>query len=475
MCVLAAETVVTCPPDKPCAVFSCDPQSGQCAKTAMDAGTECDDGAPCTTAACDGAGTCAVNGNVCPCLKDEDCAAKEDGNACNGTMRCDTNSSPTACTVDPSTVVTCTQPEQPCQVANCEPKTGVCTATFAADKSTCDDGDKCTTGDHCDTGKCQPAALSCGCTSDLSCLNVDDGNVCNGVPFCNQATGKCQPNPATVITCENAANTACKALSCRPKTGKCEWDFAAITTTCDDGDSCTADEHCADGTCGDGKKVCPCTSQQDCAAKEDGDACNGTLFCDTKTNVCVVNPATVVTCPPHPNAPCRRHVCDPKVGVCKVELAAEATPCDDGVACTGGDACANGTCEPGKQALCACASNADCAKFDDGDLCNGSLYCDQSTVLSACVVNPASKVTCTDDNNTCTFLATTATLVRPGTAAKRASVRAKSGQRRRVTTTTLAPTTSARQRPAARTCQTQRRARTGTPVRPVTPAKTARA
>ncbi len=39
-----------------------------------------------------------------------------------------------------------------------------------------------------------------------------------------------------------------------------------------------------------------CTNNGSCASLEDGDLCNGTLYCDTVTGQCKLNPITVVKC-----------------------------------------------------------------------------------------------------------------------------------------------------------------------------------
>ncbi|OIP33092.1 MAG: hypothetical protein AUK47_19610 [Deltaproteobacteria bacterium CG2_30_63_29] len=87
-------------------------------------------------------------------------------------------------------------------------------------------------------------------------------------------------------------------------------------------------------------------------------------------------------------------------------------PCDDGNPCTADDTCAGGVCTGGTNA-CTCAETADCAQFEDGNLCNGTLICQNSS----CVQALNSVVVCDDLNdtlcstNTCAPLTGTCALV----------------------------------------------------------------
>ncbi len=81
---------------------------------------------------------------------------------------------------------------------------------------------------------------------------------------------------------------------------------------------------------------------------------------------------------------CNPEVCDPVKG-CQQSDPGEV-PCSDGNPCTVGDLCGLGSCVPGIANKCACSIDADCAPWQDGNLCNGSLKCDSG----ACVLDPAS-------------------------------------------------------------------------------------
>ncbi|MCB9740372.1 MAG: hypothetical protein H6747_14010 [Deltaproteobacteria bacterium] len=402
-------TAVSCGEGTPCAPNACDPATGACtAHPELAKGQSCDDGELCTTAACDGAGSCVATGRApdCACSSDADCAAKDDGNACNGTLFCDKSGPTFSCATKPNTVVVCPQPSAPCTVVACEPTSGACVTSPAAENSACDDGKACTEGDHCVAGGCVAGTSTCPCSSDADCLGQEDGNLCNGTLFCDKALSKCVVNPATVVVCPPTDAGACVSNVCVGKTGACIKELAKEGAACEDGDGCTAGEHCQSGICGGGLATCQCDEDADCAKYEDGDVCNGTLYCDPQAGSCVVNPATVVLCPEPADPACQTAQCNPKDGACTLADALTGTTCSDGNACTAGDGCVDGACTAGAILLCPCKEDADCAKFEDGDLCNGTLFCDLSAVQDggapACKLNAATVVQCPPASSSCT-------------------------------------------------------------------------
>ncbi|MBM4398307.1 MAG: hypothetical protein FJ087_21785, partial [Deltaproteobacteria bacterium] len=150
--------------------------------------------------------------NSCQCQADKDCIPMDDGDLCNGVMKCVAN----VCSVDPKTVVPCdTSADSQCRVTACVPATGACGATIAADGKPCDDADACTSGEACAAGECAGG-------STVAC---DD------------------QNPCTTDTCDEAAGCV----------------FAPNTDGCDDGDDCTEGDACANGVCQPGKLTCPTT------------------------------------------------------------------------------------------------------------------------------------------------------------------------------------------------------------------------
>src|SRR5206468_3010240 len=111
---------------------------------------------------------------------------------------------------------------------------------------------------------------------------------------CSGAGNVCIPGPP--LDC----NKQCLTGECLPASGCVPRD---ATTVCDDGNACTADDHCT-GT----------------------------------GNVCVGVPLTCTE-------PCETGTCDPRQGCV---LKPESSPCEDGDLCTTGDRCrADGMCVPG--------------------------------------------------------------------------------------------------------------------------------
>ena len=429
-----------------CEVATCDPAVGTCKKSANPLPLACDDGVVCTVFDSCQSGECkGVDGGLCDCDSDADCP--DDGDSCNGVAYCDKAGGVHKCRVNKATVISCPQnSKEPCSVNVCQPANGKCALDPLPDGSPCNDGDTKTINDVCGGGACAGYdPKKCNASSDCA----DDGDKCNGVPFCDKATGSCQLNPASVVTCPTVNDTACLKNVCITAVGVCQptalegtrthcetdksgqqvcaWQLAPAgqgtsALACDDGDACTDGDICAAGKCDAGKYVCGCSSDGDCV--DDGDKCNGGVFCNkaVKGGACQQNPGQAITCPTTNETPCIKNACAKATGKCALtaaELAVQPCPagpdgvpakscrwvqlpagttrtaaCDDSDACTVGDVCANKSCIAGPS-KCACASDSDCVDQDDGNLCNGVLFCDKSVPTApVCKAKPASAVKC---------------------------------------------------------------------------------
>jgi len=375
-------TKVNCDDSNPCTADGCSPVGG-CTHT--NTTLACDDGNPCTTNDACAGGACKGSG-TCECKVDADC--KNDGDLCNGVVKCTAGS----CQTDPKTVVTCDPSlATPCTVNACKATSGQCALTPVPDGTQCNDANVCTGKDQCVAGACKGTVASC-----------DDGNVCT--------TDACSPTAG----CTNSANTG----------------------PCDDGNPCSSPDACFNGGCAPGPNVCGvCKTDSDC--KDDGDLCNGTLVCSA--GQCQQKPGSIVVCAD--GGACATNACDAKTGLCVKTSKPNGTACDDGTVCTASSACAGGACvganplscddnnqctldscdakvgctktpvagacddlnpcttgdvcSPSGQCVpgvntCQCLQNADCAKFEDGDLCNGTLICS----ANQCTIKPGSVVTC---------------------------------------------------------------------------------
>jgi len=202
-----------------------------------------------------------------------------------------------------------------------------------------------------------------------------------------------------LISCPDPKKgSVCKVAHCAPKSGTCSIVDAKDGTQCSDGDACTADDACKKGACEGGLFACSCGKTADCEALEDGDLCNGTLYCDKASKKCLVNPKTVISCPSAANSACAKSTCNIKTGTCALTPVKNGSQCEDGDKCTAGDLCLQGKCKPGDTNTCPCASDADCASKDDGDKCNGTFFCNKQS--KACEFNPASYKVCPSVDDT---------------------------------------------------------------------------
>ncbi len=408
-----------------CSGEACDPATGKCKVVPTREGAPCDDGDLCTQGERCKKGKCADAKAVCPCTADADCKDKDDDDVCNGVMFCDTTAWPRVCRINPGSVVTCKDDGAPCTDPACDKKTGKCSNKNVADGTPCQDGDDCTEGDGCKAGKCVKGGTDvCKCSKNADCVGQDDGNLCNGTMFCEVSSGKCKPNPASVVVCPTVGDTACLKNVCYPLVGVCQPTAQEKTKdvctgkkgeeictsellppgeskpaqACEDGDVCTKGDVCKLGACTGGKDVCVCATDKECAQQDDGNLCNGTMFCNKATKKCELDPSSVVTCQTVNDTACLKHVCEPKTGKCQGKPVNQGGPCDaDGNNCTKDDSCAAGTCKAGTN-VCECQSNADCKSQEDGSLCNGTLFCDLKT--KSCTVNPNTVITCSTIGNT---------------------------------------------------------------------------
>ena len=287
-----------------------------------------------------------------------------------------------------------------CTDDSCDSKTGNC--VFAANSAACTDGNPCTQKDQCAGGKCVGS-------SPVLC---DDGNVCTK-EACNTATGKCQSqNLPDNVLCTDASlctegdacksgvctsgpakycddNNACTDDGCEPKNADCTHVNNALP--CEDGSKCTKDDLCGGGKCTAGKSSCECQADKDCAAKEDADLCNGTLYCDKGSNTCKVDSNTVVVCDPTKNTACATFKCNAATGGCEGVPQKDGTSCDaDKSICTAGDQCKTGVCEPGDAMSCddtnpcttdKCDPLAGCKHNDNTSPCFDGDHC---TIADVC-------------------------------------------------------------------------------------------
>ncbi|MSQ84552.1 MAG: hypothetical protein EXR77_17010 [Myxococcales bacterium] len=350
---------------------------------------------------------------VCPCdprsialALATPCKVKADLGTCSGFRQCGVGGLG-ACSAPKASDETCDGIDNNCNGATDE---GLCSdnnpctddlcdavskgCKYANNTGGCDDKSACTDKDTCKNASCAGAILDCNdknvCTSDscdisTGCTHApiagscDDFDACsvsdlctNGVCAAGSPKACSDGNPCTVDLCDAA--TGCTH---GPQAGPC-----------DDGNPCTNGDACSSAACKSGGNICSCTSDPDCKVNEDGNLCNGTLFCDKAKApyVCAVDPKTVLVCDTSKDTVCSATVCEALVGKCAPKSAVEGKLCnaDDSV-CSKDDACKAGVCTAGAKIDC-----------DDGKVCTDDL-CDPK---SGCK-NAANIATC-DDGNKCT-------------------------------------------------------------------------
>ena len=409
MCKAGAQ--VACDDGAPCTADACDPDTGKCGHVALVGAATCNDGNVCTQAdvcvggTCTGAGTACSDGKACTwdaCHPKQGCvhvAATgppcDDGNACTWGDACSGGvclaAAPKVCPAGPA-----------CTVAQCQAPAGTCTSKLATDGAACEDSDACTQGGACAGGLCKGASVGCGdgnpCTLDLceaatGCVHVataapcDDGAGCTEGDTCQG--GACVPETAKACNDGNA----CTIDSCSGLAGVC--GHAAGAGPCSDGNPCTLADACTATACRGTPLTCndgnPCTQDAcgaagACIALANGDPCNDGNACTThdacKAKVCA--PGLPVDC--GDGEPCTVDSCQADGSCAHV---AQLGPCDDANPCTPNDACQGGKCV-GATNACNCKGDGDCAKFEDGDACNGTLVCSGTK----CTLDPTTVVAC---------------------------------------------------------------------------------
>ena len=241
--------------------------------------------------------------------------------------------------------------------------------TYCESTSACDDNRTCTADECIAPGTCQWILLPGSCLIAGACYQAGE------------------PHPTD----------PCRV--CEPSKSAKSWTLAASGTACDDGETCTIEDACSEGTCGGKPLACddgnPCTTDVCVAGTgcvypatvgavpcDDGDACTEGDACSE--GKCFGKPQLCVD-----GNPCTVDSCDAALGCLYTQLdspGGKVVPCDDGDACTDGDACVGGSCKPGDAANC-----------DDGNLCTKD-GCDS---FAGCTHLPTQNVCCTGQTSVC--------------------------------------------------------------------------
>jgi hypothetical protein len=235
---------------------------------------------------------------------------------------------------------------------------------------------------ECGNGKCVEGLEDCEyCPEDCGC---PEGDVCVDQECCSpQCDGKeCGADGCDGICGVCDELSFCDDGACLPWCSNGECDNGEVC------DTCPAD-------CGD----CPeCLDDPDCAPFEDGDFCNGTLFCDKSDEPysCATAPESVVYCPSAsgPNTPCLDDLCETLSGMCSLVAVNDDGACYDVDTCTAGK-CANGEC------ILAGSSSCDDDDPCTGDSCMGAEGCNH---WAKCVDGVECTIdSCNSETGECTY------------------------------------------------------------------------
>lgn len=404
----------SCPDIVDCHLISCNPSGpeGNCAgNVALVDGTPCDDGAFCTTLDACHDGTC--KGGPAPCLDDLICDEPDQSCVeCLTAADCDDG---VGCTDDACKLGTCfhSANDHHCpdnglhcdgleycdEKLDCQSSGNPCPADQMCDESTntcgdcladsdCNDGVECTSN-RCIHGGCVYTPVNANCE--------DDGQFCTGTEICDAQRGCI------------STGTPCGELEfCNEKSDRC--DECRVDADCDDGDPCTIGHACVKGVCRAPLAVdCSAAGNQCNAASCDphgetgncavltplvnGTECNDGAWC-TVGDQCTEGACGGVprNCTQAGNQ-CNVGVCNEEAGECQPKPVEDGASCDDGLYCTVGDTCTNGTCE-GTARDCSGVSDqcntgicneesgsCDAIPVENGISCDDELYC---TVEDAC-------------------------------------------------------------------------------------------
>lgn len=236
---------------------------------------------------------------------------------------------------------------------------------------------KTVTVDGIDTSQCVSDAGVCPCTGKsvalglwTPCEKENEFGICAGKRIClEDGLGNCDALDPENEEC-NGLDDDCDGEADEPTL--LDGEYVGL---CDDLNECTVDSCIGEVGCQH--------EALDSGECKDGDACTVGDHCTA--GVCAGSP---VEC--DDSNPCTDDTCD-GFGGCAFEL--NEVSCDDDDVCTVADRCDEGECI-GVEVSCECQVDADCAALEDGDLCNGTLICDDSNVPYSCVIDPDTPVDC---------------------------------------------------------------------------------
>jgi hypothetical protein len=283
----------------------------------------------------------------------------------------------------------CAALDDVCNVGACV--NGECQRVPAQDGTPCDDGKYCTENDACKAGKCESGSEETFCPSPDDChvgacdegnkscgkkpgndgFACDDGDPCTKDGVCNDGScSKGEPIDCSAFSGECTIGVCNAALGCHsePKNDG---------TPCYDGVFCTENDVCSGGVCKGVPKMngTPCDDGAYCTV---GDVCSGGA-CQGVPKTCGM-----------PSDVCRIGTCDEAGNTCVFVPGNDGKPCDDGNACTVSETCSAGVCKGGVPGNVGQAC-------DDGDACTVGTTCSSGVCTNALSTNTQ----CVDGDQCC--------------------------------------------------------------------------
>lgn len=272
-----------------------------------------------------------------------------------------------ACRSDPCAGLACDTPPSPCYFAEGVCERGACIYT-PNNAGNCTDSNPCTSGDHCEEGNCVGDPVACETPPAPVCVSTDTRRVWNTQGVCTSTSGGCEymmQEQFCQFGCDPAGciGDPCAGVVCnQPPAGQCfaqmgtcaggSCTYATVPGPCDDGDPCTVNDTCNNGSCAGQPKTCTTPPAPDCPTSD-------TRRVYASSGTCVA-------------------------GNC--EYPPTVTSCNDNNACTSGDFCSSGACFSGGPTNC-----------NDGNACTT----DSCNPVSGCQHVPTSGNACVTGSGEC--------------------------------------------------------------------------
>ena len=325
---------------------------------------------------------CAALGKNCGMVTGEDDCGEARTEACGTCNPPDTCQTDNTCTCEPETdEIFCSRQGKDCGSLSANDN---CGAARTVDCGTCGDGETC--------GEMAANVCGCPCLIDGACVAADAINPNNFCEICDPESNVSDWTIATGRACNDGdmctENDVCDASAACAGTAK---DCGGVSTDCKTG---TCDN--ANGNCVAQPKPVgtDCTTDALTCTTQ---ACDAAGTCQTRTanGTCLIAGTCVNNATPDPTNSCRG--CDSTVSQTDWTPRNGAT-CDDGVACTVGDVCANSTCAG---TLEGCFINNTCVANKAPQSAGSCFVCDPSNPTTYTQL-PANSACPVEDSLTCT-------------------------------------------------------------------------